>query len=214
MIVDIHTHQSFISAYPAIRNIEFSASETILQSTETDLFSIGIHPWYVDEITTTSFLNLEKWANDKRVVAIGECGLDKNSISSLEQQIFVFKKHAELSELIRKPLIVHCVGCYNELFEIKKDIQPLQKWILHGFRGKPELAKRALKEGCSLSFGDHYNVESVLQTPIDKLFVETDESPLKIDELYKRLSEIKLCTINELNAGWLLIDSQIEKHNY
>ena len=210
MIVDIHTHQSSISAFPAIRNIEFSASETILLSTETGLFSIGIHPWFASEVSTTSFANLEKWANNKSVVAIGECGLDKNSKSSLEQQLFVFKEQVELSEKIRKPMIIHCVGYFNELFELKKEIQPLQKWIIHGFRGKPELAKQAIKAGCSLSFGEHYNDESVLQTPIDKLFVETDESTLKIVELYKRLTEIKLCTMNELNAGWLLIVSHIE----
>lgn len=214
MIVDIHTHQSSISAFPAIRNIEFSASETILLSSETGFFSIGIHPWYASEVSTNSFANLEKWANDKRVVAIGECGLDKNSKSSFVQQLFVFKEQVELSEKIRKPMIIHCVGYFNELFELKKEIQPLQKWIIHGFRGKPELAKQAIKAGCSLSFGEHYNDESVLQTPIDKLFVETDESTLKIVELCKRLTEIKLCTLMDLNAGSKLIQSHKLKFNY
>ena len=213
MIVDIHTHHSTTSGFPTIRNIEFSDPGVTLPSDEAELFSIGIHPWFVGDISTTSFANLEIWANDKRIVAIGECGLDKNGKLSLELQLSIFKKQIELSENIRKPLIIHCVGCFNELFELKKEILPLQKWIIHGFRGKPELAKRALKVGCSLSFGEHYNIESVRQTPIDKLFVETDESTLKIDELYKRLSEIKLCTINELNAGMLLIESHNEKHN-
>ena len=179
----------------------------IFASDDAGLFSAGFHPWYLNEFSNENFSKLYKWANDKRFLTIGECGLDKNSSYSLEMQIDIFKKQIELSEFVQKPLIIHCVGCFNELFEIKKTLQPQQLWIIHGFRGKSELAKQAILSGCSLSFGEHYNVESVSYTPINKFFIETDESSLPILEIYKQISNIKSVGVEDLNAGNLLIES-------
>jgi TatD DNase family protein len=46
------------------------------------------------------------------------------------------------------------------------------------------LAKQALKAGCYLSFGEHFNPESVRITPPEKKLFETDESELSIEEIY------------------------------
>ena len=146
------------------------------------------------------------WAADKRVLVIGECGLDKHSQVSLEIQIKLFEMQIRLSERLKKPLIIHCVGHFNELFELKKQLQPQQLWIIHGFRGKPELAKQAIKAGFALSFGGNFNPESVAVTPLEKLFVETDESLSLIDETYSKIALIKNCNLLDLSAGELLFD--------
>jgi len=215
MFVDIHTHKSSESNYPAIRNLTFTEAEELFSSNENGFFSVGFHPWFADEFSVESFSKLERWANDKKLVAIGECGLDKNSKVSLDKQMSVFEQQIKLSEKIQKPLIIHCVGCFNELFELKTRINPRQIWIIHGFRGKPELASQALKSGCSLSFGEHFNKESISVTPPDKLFIETDESNLTIEKIYTQIAFTKSIKPNLLIAGEFLLQTIItKKPNY
>jgi len=207
MFVDIHTHHLPSSGTVVIRNISFAELEKVFNTEGAGYFSAGLHPWCADDFTAESFAILEDRVSDKRLVAIGECGLDKNSKATFEQQLFVFEQHIALSERIQKPLIIHCVGYFNELFEIKNKLRPQQLWIIHGFRGKPELAGQAIKSGCSLSFGEYFNPESIGVTPVDQLYIETDESTLAIEEIYARISKIKNCKAEELSAGKNLIHS-------
>lgn len=201
MFVNIHTHQPSKPEFITILNLNFSEAEKVFSSNEEGFYSVGFHPWFADEFSNELFHKLTNWAKDKRLTVIGECGLDKNSKVPINQQLFVLEKQILLSEKVEKPLVIHCVGFFNELLEIKKQFNPQQLWIIHGFRGKPELAKQVLKAGCALSFGEHFNIESVSVTPIDKLYVETDESSINIEEMYKQLSSIKLCSAEALNAG-------------
>lgn len=210
MIVDIHTHNQTEPDNPAVRNLTFSEAEKLFASDRKGLFSVGVHPWFINEYSTESIKNLRIWSTDERLFAIGECGLDKNVKIPLDQQILVFKEQIQLSEQVCKPLIIHCVGFFNELFILKKELNPVQTWIIHGFRGKPELAKQALRVGCALSYGEHYNPKSVWITPLDKLFAETDESSKTIAEIFNQLAKIKLCNIDELNAGYVLLNSYLE----
>jgi TatD DNase family protein len=205
MYLDIHTHNPNHNQDFAIRNLTFAEAEKTFSLDGKGFFSVGFHPWNANEFSTTTFEKLEKWVNDKRLILIGECGLDKNSKTDLNTQIEIFKSQISLSERIEKPLIIHCVGCFNELFEIKKQMRPKQLWIIHGFRGKPELAQQAMKAGCELSFGEMFNSESVRVTPIDKLFVETDESKLTIEEIYKQIAKLKKVDSNSLSAGYNLL---------
>jgi len=203
MFVDIHTHNQVPSGFHTIRNLTFTEAEKIFNSKDKGYFSVGFHPCHVNVFTTESMSILEKWATDSRLVSIGECGLDKNSPVSLDKQLYVFEQQILLSEKVEKPLIIHCVRCFNELFELKKKLNPHRLWIIHGFRGKPEMAKQALKNGCALSFGEHFNSQSVRLTPIDKLFVETDESLLPIYEVYRQIALAKNVSPESLTAGEL-----------
>jgi len=206
MFVDIHTHNTLHQKFPQIVNLSFEEAEKVFSGTINGSFSVGIHPWDAEQFSDKLMLDLEKWSSDSRFVAIGECGLDKNSKVTMEVQLDVFKKQIDLSERIQKPLIIHCVGSFNELFEIKKLLKPKQLWIIHGFRGKPELAKQVLKLNCALSFGEHFNPASVRITPINKLFIETDESHITIDSLYLQIAKIKELDPNRLSAGEVLLN--------
>ncbi|MEI7502748.1 MAG: TatD family hydrolase [Paludibacter sp.] len=206
MFVDIHTHNSQSSAFLSVKNITLLEAESFLTSQEIGLFSVGFHPWFADAYSTNFFQKLELYAADKRCVAIGECGLDKNSKVPFETQLLVFEKQIVLSEKNQKPMVIHCVGYYNELFELKRALMPTQLWIIHGFRGKPELAQQAINVGCALSYGERYNNESVRVTPLDKLFIETDESTLSIDSIYQQIAIIKGCHPQDLDAGMKLLE--------
>jgi len=205
MIVDIHTHSLVPSDDPAIRNLTFPMAREIFASNEKGFFSAGFHPWYADSFSPELMVELTAWTSDKRFIAIGECGLDKNSKTPFEIQVSVFEQQIILSEKAQKPMIIHCVGSFNELFALKKKINPNQLWIIHGFRGKPQLAGQALNAGCALSFGEHFNPESVRLTPTDRLFIETDESNIPVSDIYQTISQIKNCTVEALNAGENLI---------
>jgi TatD DNase family protein len=205
MFVDIHTHSFTPATNPAIRNLTFDMAGTIAASDEKGFFSTGVHPWQAGEYSSKLFDKLTAWTTDSRFVAIGECGLDKHSKYSLDIQSYVFEHHIILSEKTQKPLIIHCVGCFNELYALKKRMNPRQLWIIHGFRGKPELAGQALKAGCALSFGEHFNPKSVRLTPTDRLYIETDESILPVSEIYRSVALIKQCHPEDLNAGEKLI---------
>jgi len=212
MFLNTHTHFKTDSEFPEIINLTFKEAKAVYNSDQEGLFSVGIHPWEVDEITNENFKELVNWLSDKRFVFVGESGLDKFSKASFEKQKYMFEQQVFLSEKIEKPLIIHCVGYFNELFKIKQQLKPQQLWVIHGFRGKPQLAQQVLKNGCAISFGEHFNVDSVAITPFNKLFVETDESKVKIEEIYNELALIKLCTVEELNAGNQLLQL-ILNHN-
>ncbi|MFT3751926.1 MAG: TatD family hydrolase [Paludibacter sp.] len=203
MFVNIHTHTTPNTKYPAIRNLDFAEAEVFFSSNEKAWVSVGIHPWDVVFFKEELLTFIEKWSADERLVAIGECGLDKNGDATIEKQLDVLSKQIDISELVRKPLIIHCVGCFNELLELKKTIKPKQLWIIHGFRGKPQLAEQVLKTGCALSFGKYFNPDSVRVTPLEKIFVETDESQQQIEEIYRQIAVAKNCNPTDINAGWI-----------
>lgn len=205
-IVDIHTHEVCAeSNVISIRNISMYEFEKIPQN-ETGFFSLGIHPWEVKNLLIENVKQFENLAIDNRVKLIGECGLDKNISTDFETQQHFFKKQIEISEFTKKPIIIHCVGYFNELFQLKKELNPTQKWILHGFRGKPQLAIQALKNGFELSFGEKFNTETVKITPLKNLFVETDESKKSIKEIYKSIAEIKQCSVSDIKSGFSLLN--------
>lgn len=204
-IVDIHTHK-LISEIDiiAVRNVTLEYANTITKE-NSDLLSVGIHPWEIDNYTENDLELLQEVAANNNVKLIGECGLDKNISTSYEWQLNFFKKQIAISEKLQKPLIIHCVGYYNELFQLRNKLKPTQQWIIHSFRGKPQLASQALKLGFDLSYGEKYNTDSVKITPLKNLFIETDESQIHIEKIYQNIANIKNCTINKLAAGYELL---------
>lgn len=207
IFVDIHSHHK-----RQTDNIVTVYNLPLIEAADTDFndlryFSTGLHPWDLDKIDAENAKQLLEQVNWKRVSLIGECGFDKLIATDFERQKNIFLQHVTLSEKYRKPLIIHCVGYFNELFQIRKELKPTQRWIIHGFRGKPQLAQQALKNGFDLSFGEKHNAESVLITPLSNLFVETDESTVPIEQLYLQIAEIKSCTVGNLKAGRELFES-------
>lgn len=188
MITDIHTHQLHPS-HPAVRNLFPEIAEAELSMHSSGLFSVGLHPWYAGNNTADQLRLVEKWSHDPRVVLIGECGLDKHADASLQMQTEVLKHHIRLSEEVKKPLILHCVGCFNELLALARLLKPRQTWIIHGFRGKPELARQLLRAGCAISLGEHFNPETAAVIPPEKLFAESDESSLSFEKICNRIAE-------------------------
>ena len=141
-------------------------------------YSVGIHPWNTaeapDELTWS---RLGAIASDPRVAAIGECGLDALRGGGSELQEEIFLRQAELAERTGKFMVLHCVRRYGRLMELRKAFKPRQRWIIHGFRGKPELARQLLAAGFELSI--HRDTGEALRSALPEyhFFSETDVPP-------------------------------------
>ena len=190
-ISDIHTHNK--SATNAIINLDENISIF-----EDKFYSTGIHPWDSESYTEQQLSNLHLIANNKQILAIGECGLDALKGDNIENQIKLLRTHINLSELHQKPLILHIVKCYPQIIALKNEIKPTQPWIIHGFRGKPQLANELLNHGFYLSLGEKHNPSSVQIIPSDKLLVETDESPTPISQIIKNIADTKEIPVQNL----------------
>lgn len=170
MIRDVHTHNP--DARDAIINVEpgFTAYRP------DALYSIGIHPWNTPLATPQLLATLATEALRPQIVAIGEAGLDRLQGGPLDRQIQLFESQVAISERLEKPLIVHCVRAWSELLALHRKLRPRQPWVIHGFRGKPELARQLLDSGLYISLGERYNPATLAIIPHDRLLRETDDS--------------------------------------
>jgi len=157
---------------------------------EDEYASVGLHPWNVDKDWKTQLEKMRSEAFSLNVCAIGECGLDKCVEVDLNLQIEAFKAQVLLAEEVQKPMIIHCVRAFDELLAIHKEMKPKQKWLIHGFRGKPEQAKQIMAKGLLLSFGHQYNVSSLAYVALTcrSLYLETDDSCLSIRQIYDQVA--------------------------
>ena len=184
LCLDIHTHHPALQPFGVV-----SCSSEGFDPLEGQLYSIGIHPWKTETLPTK-----EEWSEFERiaqlpcVVAIGECGIDKLKGGALFKQLIVMQRQIEISEKLGKPLIIHDVKAHDVIVGLKRDLKPVQKWLVHGFRAKPSVAKMLTDAGIFLSFGEKFNRESLMVTPEKMLLAETDESPLSIKDIILNLS--------------------------
>ncbi len=159
--------------------------------------SVGLHPWHVSADWREAFVSVCAVAERTDVWAIGECGLDKvKGGAPLSVQIEAFRAHIVLAERLQKPMLIHCVRAFDELLALRKEVEETAKrmgrlpqpWVIHGFRGKPEQAKQIMAKGLLLSFGHHYNVETLrfVFSSSRPFFLETDDLPLSVRQIYEQ----------------------------
>lgn len=190
---DIHTHKNYTNKdVVSILNCDAGDFSTFCDLDLQHIFySLGLHPWKIKgENWADNIDYIEKNAILENIKAIGECGLDKLCNTTWKLQMKTFIVQIEISENIRKPLIIHCVKAFDELIALKKEINPKQAWIIHGFRGKPQQTEQLVKQGFFLSFGTKFNKDSLRIIPLDRLFLETDDVMNEtIKEVYIKISK-------------------------
>lgn len=191
---DFHHHKKNISY--GIYNVD------LLNIPPDQPYSIGIHP---KDIKVESIDAQYAWLESNisgNCFAIGECGLD--SIVAVPQKIqeLFFLKQIALSNEVKKPLIIHCVRKFYEVISLRKKAE--QPMIVHGFNKKHRIAEDLLKNNFYLSFGKavlyNLSLQNILKiTPLDRVFLETDNEHFSIKELYQKVSEIKEISLETLN---------------
>lgn len=169
--------------------ITFADSSKILEITNDDyLFAaLGLHPGE-QNFPCPKLNELVEQGNHKKVVALGETGLDFHYLSSpmeKERQKNLFKLHIEASQILHKPLIVHTRNAEEETLRLLDQVDHRQKKsikvVIHCFTGSMGMAKAVLELGCYLSFTGIVTFrkaeslrEIVKIVPPNKILVETD----------------------------------------
>lgn len=166
---------------------EMSAKAVVLSNQHDGIWaSVGLHP--NDNLEEKLDLDLyRKLADDPKVIAIGEVGLDFYRTTGEENLAFQKErlvKFLELAAETGKPLILHCREAYTEMLEMLDGAAVLFgaekiRGVIHSFTSTWETAQKFLERGFYLgfngiiSFTDQYN-ETVKNIPLDKLLLETD----------------------------------------
>lgn len=177
MVVDIHTHNA----------------QTNAQTIDT----VGIHPWHALEADLSA---VEACIAD--VDAVGEIGLDFACDVPRKVQMDVFRAQLALAEQHKKAVVLHCVRAFEEVMKVLSEYR-LTAVIFHDFIGSIEQAQRAVKQGYYLSFGERTfrspkTIEAMRSTPLSHLFIETDESPTPIEDIYEKIAILRGISVAEL----------------
>lgn len=187
---------------------------------------IGVHPNHIAYINDTvenikiNIKNLDY--NNKRVVGIGECGLDYFRSINYEDQKAIFRSQISLQDIYDLPIFYHCRNSFKDFIEIAKGY----KGVIHSFDGNLEEMKIAIENGfyigingCSLKTEE--NIRVVKEIPLDKILLETDSpycqvrkshissnyttvdrskfnTPIGIKRIAEVISKIKGITIEEI----------------
>ncbi|MEK7109195.1 MAG: TatD family hydrolase [Patescibacteria group bacterium] len=191
--------------------------------------SVGLHPNdNKDEHYDIS--KYEELAQNPKVVAIGECGLDYFRSEKSEGQKERFEAQIKLAQKINKALVVHCRNAHDDCYSILQKARmngltvPV---VMHFFTGSGELAQKYLDLGCYLSFPgpvtytDMYD-ESIRLCPLEKMLVETDapfaapvpnrgkrNEPAYVAEVAKKIAAVKGLTEEEVAAQTVLNSQRI-----
>ena len=174
--------------------------------TKSKYFSVGIHPWYIDQENLESELEIiEKALQDPNCLAIGECGIDKKIETDIKLQTQVFERQLLLAEKYQMPVILHCVAAYDELIAMKTEMNITVPLIIHGFAKSPEMAQQLESHGIFLSFGKYLMrnpdlANSLTAVSDDTFLLETDTSEEKIQEVYAKAAEAKNIPLTELHS--------------
>lgn len=178
--VNIHTH------HPTGRDIE--------------LRTAGVHPWEADSEQVAAIAG-----QLDQVQAVGEIGLDQVRGPAQEVQLAAFRQQLALARERGLPVVLHCVKAFEAVMRELAACEP-RAVIFHGFIGSPEQARKALAKGYYLSFGERTfaspkTMEVLRTTPLDRLFLETDDSAITIEEIYARAAVAKGVKMDELKQA-------------
>jgi TatD DNase family protein len=202
--IDIHTHHAMLSE--GVFAVEtLMAHENLHQEYFAGrLFTAGIHPWYLDNNNHDQLIEFIRHISGyKNLIAIGEAGFDKLKGPSMELQRSTFEEQVEIAIDSEKPLVIHCVRAWEELLLSHKKLKPATPWLVHGFRGKKELASQLLSRGMFISLWFDFvlrpeSADLLRFLPRNRIFLETDGADVDIREIYRKVSVDLAISVDEL----------------
>ena len=174
--------------------------------------TVGIHPHDANKLNPHSIEKLRQLAAHKKVVAIGETGLDfYRNLSPKALQYEAFEKQLELAIEFKKPIVIHSRESLKETIEVvEKFAADLIGGVFHCFPGDADDAERVIELGFAVSFGGVITfknaamAEAASQVPLDKIILETDSPyltpvpfrgkpnrPAYVKYVYEKLAELR-----------------------
>ena len=145
--------------------------------------AVGFHPHEAKDCDDAAFATIERLAEDEKVAAIGEAGLDYHYMHSpRDVQREVFMRHVALAKKLNKPIIVHNRESTDDLLELLTGGEARgARGILHSYTEGLEPAKKLIDLGYYISFSGIVTFKSAdmlrgvaKALPHDRVLIETD----------------------------------------
>lgn len=205
MLIDTHCHlskndydniESVVENMDGIMIISGCNDETNLEvikyvnAYDNVYGTLGIHPENINEITQNSFKIIEENINNKKIVGIGEIGLDYYWVKdNKELQKQLLKKQLDIASKYNKSVVIHTRDSIQDTYDILKDYK--LKGTIHCFNSSIEMAYKFIKLGYKIGVGGVVTfknskklVELVKKLEIENILLETD-SPYLTPEPYR-----------------------------
>lgn len=143
--------------------------------------TVGVHPHDVSRAGDKIFDDLKALAQDPKVVAYGEIGLDYfRNISPREKQVEMFGRQLELAAELHLPVVIHDRDAHEQTLRMVKS-SGIRKGVFHCFSGDWLMAKQCIDLGFYISvpgvvtFDKSQKLHDVVrQVPLERLLLETD----------------------------------------
>ena len=187
-----------------------------IQSKYPDLFDVafGFYPHQVNDFKEEDYLYLEEQIKQKKLIAIGEIGLDYywDNVSK-EYQLVGFHRQMELAKKYQIPVLIHNREATQDVLEVLT-AYPEVKGLFHCFSGSLETAKIVTKMGYYCSFAgpityknSRHAQDVALNIDLKWLFVETDSPYLtphpyrkyRNEPKYVSVTFDKLCELKQID---------------
>ena len=179
--------------------------------------TIGFHPDEIEGYSDEAEKKLEELAKNKKVLAIGEIGLDYHWMTRpKEEQWEIFRRQLRLARKLNKPVVIHTREAMEDTINILNEFPDITG-ILHCYPGSVETAKRMIDRfylgiGGVLTFKNARKlIDVVTDIPIEKLVIETDcpymaptpyrgqrNEPIYTEEIAKKIAELKNISYDEV----------------
>ena len=164
---------------------EFQGIQSIADRFPELSFAVGLHPLDVDKWQENTAGEIEALArSDRRVVAIGETGLDFYKADNQQKQILALQEQLKIAKKLDIPVIIHCRDAASKLREVLTDFWQQEgsvKGVMHCWGGNEEETQWFLDLGFYISysgivtFKNAKQVQAAAKTvPSDRLLIETD----------------------------------------
>lgn len=182
--------------------------------------TIGFHPTQLDDFKEEDFLWLEENIINKKIVGIGEIGLDYHyDNTDKEKQKYVFKRQLDIASRYNKPIVIHTRDAICDTYNILKKYD--LRGSIHSFGGSVEMAREFIKLGFMIGVGGIVTFknaktikEVVKKIDLSYILLETDSpyltpepyrgkvnSPKYIPLIAKEISLIKNVEIEDVSSA-------------
>ena len=152
--------------------------------------AVGVHPHDTENMTENDISELRELSKHKKVLAIGEIGLDYHYDADFkDKQHIWFKRQLQLAAEVKLPVIIHSREASQDTFDIIK-ASDVRSGVIHAYSGGVEMARDYIDMGFYIGVGGVVTfknakklVEVVKNIPIEKILLETDSPYLSPEPL-------------------------------
>ena len=168
-----------------IPSVEISTMQNIVNianQNENIYAMVGIFPSEAKTYNKDIEEKMIDFAQSKKVVAVGEIGLDyywDKSFNDIQQDVFI--KQIKLANELNLPIVIHDREAHKDTFDILKEHNQNSKVLFHCFSGSVEFMRECVKQGWFIALGGVVTFKNAIkmkevtkEVPLEKLMLETD----------------------------------------